>query len=248
MREHLNLICWTVPLVAILLIGVSSPFSGAPPGDAASLRIVGASPDGSYLAYETFGVIDGAPLFYSYITVLDVQHNRWAEKPVRVEVGETGSLANARSMAREQASDKLRKYNIREHELDNERLHLLVNQLFTDVGADPHRVRFSVGTPNIGVYHELYDMDLVQYPAGSTCENFGEAKLLELTVGRSDSGASSVLQRDTRLPESRGCALDYRIERVYHVPPRRLVVFLNVMVPGFEGRSMRYMAVSGQLP
>jgi predicted secreted protein len=57
-----------------------------------------------------------------------------------------------------------------------------------------------------------------------------------------------VLQADKKLPKSRDCPMDYRIESVYLYQQRYLAVFLNMFLPRFEGQDMRYLVVTGELP
>jgi predicted secreted protein len=58
--------------------------------------------------------------------------------------------------------------------------------------------------------------------------------------------ASKVLQKDTTLPASRGCALRYRMRDVY-LYSGIVAVFIIVYMQGFEGPDMRYMTVTRKL-
>ena len=222
-------------------------------GDAAQLQILGVSADKRYLAFEEFGEVDGGPAYYSNVFVVDVLQNAWAAPPVRTRAeGDTASIATVRRTTHEKAEAVLRRFAI-DRAAGPSAVTTVLNHLFSDTGVDPHAVEFAVGAPGIGVYSESYQLRLTESDAGFDCDYFGPARMMSLSIRRADSDIDHVLQRDVALPESRGCVLAYRIESAHLVGhdtsgQRSFVAFLNVMVPGFEGRSMRYMAVSGVLP
>jgi predicted secreted protein len=220
-------------------------------GDLAELSVFGVSSDSRYIAFEEFGVMDGGPVHYSRVVILDAEANAWAATPVDVRIeGDSGSLAAVRAAALERAEPLLRRFGITRtgsYGLGG----LVVNHLFSDTGVDPHVVEFAVGASEVGQYSDRYVLRLTEADAGHDCDYFGRARMMTLTIAvvdNGDHGQETELQRDDVLPASRGCALAYRIERVYILGPKFVVAFLNVMIPGFEGRSMRYMAVGGTLP
>ncbi len=214
-----------------------------PRGDAAELNVLGFSPDGQHFAFESYGVIDGGPVPWAQLTVLRIPDNRWVVRPFYEEdASDVLPVDSLRQRVHLRADSVLREIGITS---GNTGAHLISHR-FTDTGVDPHHAQFAVGMPGVGQYHELYDLVLTETEDG-TCENFGPRKRLRLTVQRVGAAVPQVLQADTYVPASRGCPVAYRIAEVYLYREQYLVVLLNMMVPGFEGRSMRYLAVSGVL-
>ena len=222
-------------------------------GDAAQLEILGVSGDKRFLAFEEFGVVDGGPAYYSNVFVLDVIGNASAAPPVRTSAeGDSASIETVRRATHEESEPVIRQFAI-DIAAGASTVTTVLNHLFSDTGVDPHVAEFAVGTPGVGVYSESFQLRLSESNAGFDCDYFGPARMMSLSIRRTESDIDHVLQRDAALPESRGCVLAYRIESVHLVGhdtngQRSFVAFLNVMVPGFEGRSMRYIAVSGVLP
>lgn len=212
-------------------------------GDESSYEIIGFSADGRYLAYQTSGMHSGGPVYWSKIYFLDVSHNTWAAPPVgHTGDGEPATWQAVVDEVRTRADSTLKALHIVDGNVGRQ----YVNHLFSDSGVDPYQVRFFTGEKLTGGYFEEYDVTLKETIDGS-CDDFGPRKRLELAVANVGSGKKNVLQRDTNVPASRGCPLGYRIADVY-VYQTNVIVFLNVMSPGWEGRNMRFMCVTGALP
>jgi len=65
---------------------------------------------------------------------------------------------------------------------------------------------------------------------------------------------SQVLQADSSIPDSRGCAFEYVIREVYFYqrftgvePVEKVAVFLNSYKPGFEGPDSEWLVVTGAI-
>jgi hypothetical protein len=74
----------------------------------------------------------------------------------------------------------------------------------------------------------------------------GSPKMFKLTLSYNE-GQTQVLQEDKRLPPTRGCPLNYRIQDVYmyeYEKKQYIAILLNVISAGFEGQDMRYLAVT----
>ncbi len=232
-------------LTTLLLCGVGNvrQCQSASLGDAAELEVIGFSEDGKYLAYETFGLIEGGPVYWSQILLIDVERNSWAAPPVQwFAENENISLGQVRDSVRLRADSLLDSFHIVRGNVGRQ----YVSHLFTDSGVDPHRAQFYTGEKRTGGYFEEYELVLKEFEAGA-CSEFGAKKKLRLTIKNLMIGRERVLQNDSEVPQSRGCPLAYRIQEV-RVFQTRLIVFINVMLPGWEGQSMRFMSVTGMLP
>ena len=234
MRHHRTVMA-SLSLVALMLVSAIP----SPRGDAATLDVIGFSEDGRFLAFEQHGEIEARPAYWSEFYFIEVARNAWAAPPVRF--ADAQMLPDSvRAHSRRRAQPLLDSLGIR---TGNRGQHLLSHR-FTDTGVDPHKAQFVIGTPpRIGKFFESFDLTLTPWDAGSMCGDFGTAKLFRLTL-RPQHGEEIILQEDVRLPKSRGCPLDYRIQDVY-LYNRTLAVFLNMMLPGWEGHDMRYLVVTG---
>ena len=122
----------------------------------------------------------------------------------------------------------------------------------TERGADPHMMIAGTraAAPALGPTVELR-LSETPVPRPANCpEGFGTIQGFRLTL--THDGETRVLNDDTRLPDSRGCALRYRIDRlVVHYPEEmgRPVFAVLVLVEriGFEGPDGRYIAITGRL-
>lgn len=231
-------------VLLVLLLGFDAVASDTQlSGDEASYQIIGFSADGRYLAYQTGGMHSGGPVYWSEIYFLDVIHNTWAAPPVSYTGdGEPTTWKDVKDEVRSRADSTLEVLKIVEGNVGRQ----YVSHLFSDTGVDPHRTRFFTGEKLTGGYFEEYDVILTETVDGS-CDDFGSRVKLELAVTNIRSDEKNVLQKDQKVPASRGCPLSYRIADVY-VYQTSIIVFLNVMTPGWEGRNMRYMCITGKLP
>jgi Predicted secreted protein (DUF2259) len=75
------------------------------------------------------------------------------------------------------------------------------------------------------------------------CEYGGAKFELRLKALYSKDKNDRVLHKDPTLPPSRGCVESYSMQNVY-LYNNRIAVFLNVHLPGFEGKDMRYLVVT----
>lgn len=258
-------------LATLLSLGLCSQTALA--ADAAQLDWRGFSPDGRYLAFEQYGIHDGSAMPYAEIYLIDVQKNAYLSKPIEApkaaelgpdELAEIG-LAGLREQAQAAAQKALGKYKLEQGEPGT----TLIYHPLHDIGANPDQVDFSPQLPLGGVSAVRYRLELeeTEDESGSVdCFDLGKAKRFTLSLTNldllesqqraqekgekplSEANPRHILQADKSLPKSRGCVLDYRIERVYLYQDKALAVFLNQMKPGFEGQNMRYMVVTGTLP
>ncbi len=230
-------------VAALLCVYVSASSVGAVAGDAASYEIIGFSKDGRYMAYQTSGLMEAGPTFWSKIFFIDVHHNTWAAAPVSlVADGEQTTYKDVSERVYRMADSSISALGI----VHGNTARQYINHLFTDSGVEHHSAKFATGEMYTGGYFEEYELVILETEDGS-CDDFGPRVKIELTIKNIASEETTTLQKDNKVPESRGCPLHYRIEDVY-VRDSNVIVFVNVMIPGWEGRSMRYMCITGTLP
>jgi predicted secreted protein len=216
-------------------------------GDRALADFIGYSSNGRYFAFEEFGVHDGSGFAYSNIYVVDLTTDSWVVgTPVRGEAkDETADLAAIRAEAQSDARPALEAMGIT--------VAAEIAALVGDgvPGNDGTSLRF--GSPSFvapGAVSGDYELRLSSFPAVavSPCQEwFGQPPLgYELNITAA-GGSTRLLHRDTTLPRSRGCPLQYRIYGV--VLPFEAgsiahgIAIISVYPGGFEGPDRRFIAV-----
>jgi predicted secreted protein len=208
-----------------------------------NLHFIGFSDNGKYMAFEAYGISDGSGHGYSKITMLNVARNSWVSAPIKTGT-ETDMFTEqqARTNNRAKASAKLAELGI----VDGVTGTHVVSRKITDLTATSGPVRFAqfvASSFQIGDY----ELNLTEMPVtSSSCavHTPPARKIFELSLKNRETNSTQVLQKDTRLPSSRYCPKAYRIAEVF-MHEKKLVVFLNMFNPGFEGDSMSYLAVTG---
>ncbi|TYC52326.1 DUF2259 domain-containing protein [Rhodobacterales bacterium] len=233
-----------------------APFlvTDAEAGDLAEVNVLGFSPAGDFFAFEQFGFEDGSGFPYSHIFVIDVLGDSWvAPSPFRLTDGSDpgppevadAELAAVRKENLDSASALLQEKRIGESGT------MVGFSPRTELSADPHRMRVSARDRGIAP-PEVIDLTMNEIPLPSErCNGFGieDTKGFRLTMLH--EGVTRVLNNDASLPESRGCALGYRIERVITYYPQEappvFVILVQMAIYGFEGPDHRYLAIAGRL-
>lgn len=223
--------------------------------DAATLHFIGFSEDGKYLAFEQFGMADGVGAAYAELHLIDVENNAYA---VPLFQQKPDGEVSAQAESEEQAIALVRQANRQAAQADLEKLQLenthsglqVIAHPLTDLSADPLQVRFTPHLPLAGHAYDEYLLRLQETELEQDCYGLGNAKIFSLSVRSKDQtqAQATSLQADQRLPKSRGCPLGYRISHVYVYKEKYLAVFINMLLPGFEGQDMRYLVVTGLLP
>ncbi len=240
MKKYLRL-----AVLLIILTFSTSIFAG----DYANLNFIGFSKDGKYLAFEEYGIGDGAGFPYSNFYFVSVEKNSFAAAPVKVFIeNESATQAQARAKAKTLAAKTMTKLKI---VAGNTGTHL-VSHLLTDLTLDerapntPEIIRFAefvTSNHRAGDYQLALDSTLTKT---KDCETYGfETFKMNLSLINKETNAVSILQKDAELPKARGCVMSYRIQDVF-VSGQYLAVFLNINLPGFEGPDMRFLAVTGK--
>lgn len=229
--------------LALLLTGIVSP---AAAGDFAEREIIGFSPDGARFAFEEFGVQDGSGFPYCNVFVIDTATDSWhSGAPIRRLIeDETARIPTVCGTARTDAAPLLTGID--------DRGALLASNPITESGRDPYAVTFKrhpeqlLPNPDWTLRLEKIPLPAQGLPIDDADATFGFRLTLETPDGK------RVLHEDTKLPASRGIALDYRIhDVVIRQPfgqPATLAVLVMVLRKGFEGPDGRYLAVTANLP
>lgn len=232
----------------LVFIVVLSLAANCVAGDFTTLNVIGFSRDGRYLAFEEYGIQDGSGFPYANIYFIDTAKNAYAAPRVAVTIKkESASEITAQKSSTFLAAKKLRQLGIVKGNVGK----LLVSHLMTDLTfdgeGDKSVIKFA---EEIGsMYHRGdYELMITQTPIKTKdCEVFeDETKMLELKLTNKEEDTIKFLQKDTTLPSSRGCAMDYRIQDVY-LYKDFIAIFIGVFTRGFEGPDMRFMAVTGKL-
>lgn len=242
-------------MLAICMLTALLAPQAALAGDYARTEILGFSGDGAHFAFEEYGIQDGSGFPWSNLYVIDVARDSWvAGSPFRRldEVDDSQPLDFDAELARTRAANHEAARAAVETVAISGAGATVAHNPPTERGADPHLM--IAGTrataPAIGPTVELRLTETpVQRPANCP-EGFGTIQGFRLTL--THDGETRVLNDDTRLPDSRGCALRYRIDRlVMHYPQEmgRPVFAVLVLVErvGFEGPDGRYIAITGRL-
>jgi predicted secreted protein len=210
-------------------------------GDRALIDFIGYSPDGRYFAFEEYGVQDGSGFPYASVFVVDLRADKWvAGSPYRITLErEDAAVADARMAAHEAAAGKLSSLDV------SVPADLVALNGDGEPGNDGHELAF--GGPGFGTDapRDVRTLTLETFPANSPtpCESYTGEKGLGYALML--DGVE--LHRDTTLPQSRGCPLDYRLFGV--VMPadwsgaEAAVAIVAAYPFGFEGPDRRFLAV-----
>ncbi len=229
-----------------LLAGTIAP---ALAGDRALFDPIGYSADGRYFAFEEFGIQDGSGFAYSNIYVIDIPADSWAEgTPIRLRLDDEGEpMIAVREQNRAEAEPVLSGLEIA--------VPAEIIALIGDGAFDPEAAALDFGLPGYGPgqVRESFTLGLETFDmpgarAGTEpCETYldGPAQGYALTLA--GDGEFRELHRDSRLPQSRGCVVTYRLHGV--VAPMNAqdldagLAIISTYPFGFEGPDRRFLAV-----
>ncbi|OQW92526.1 MAG: hypothetical protein BWK79_14445 [Beggiatoa sp. IS2] len=169
--------------------------------------------------------------------------------------GEPDKAKEGEEIHEDVSVDSVRQDNLKQAESQLETLKIIkgnqgkhvISHLLTDVGAEPLIAKFSTGVPLGGASYKTYTLTLEERKGEAECFEVGEAKMFTLSLTNEGEKKTKILQEDKIIPKSRSCPLRYRIQDVYLYHEEFIIVFLNVFKLGFEGESMRYLAITGTL-
>jgi len=230
---------WVSGLLALAL--TAGP---AMAGDRALIDLIGYSADANYLAFEEYGIQDGSGFAYSNIYLVNLVEDAWVVgTPFRLQAGdETTGLPQVRAELMAKASETLATLRI-----EVPAVPLALN----GDGAPGPGQALEFGLPGYGLnpIEDIVGLELSSFPTTSTapCVEWFSAEPLGYQLSITAAGETSVRHRDTALPRSRGCPLNYRLYGV--VAPymaastANAVAIISVYSYGFEGPDRRFIAV-----
>lgn len=232
-------------LLALLLLAIAPALAG----DRALLNVIGYSQDGSYIAFEEFGVRDGSGGFYSHIFVVDLGKDSWVKgSPYSIETtGDDGddkrSLADVRKAVMAMAAPTIAALKI---DVPAETLNLL-----PDGVPDMDGKSMVVDTPSCCGSNDVDTSIELRLKLATFPSKMAEQCMVDEAVGYSLTvdywdGTSAVVHTDgDTLPKSRSCPQDYRLYSV--VTPFQSgfnrVAFISTYPFDFEGVSRRFLVV-----
>jgi predicted secreted protein len=211
-------------------------------GDRAQFNPIGFSADGRYFAFEEYGIQDGSGFPFSTTYIVDLPADKWASgTPYRLRHNdETVSIGELRRLAAADMTRSLTKLGI-----DFPGSIIALNG-DGEPDAQPQSLRF--GRPGYGLDpvqdERLLELEVYDLPSGADCAVIdNQTKGFALTL----DGAE--IARDAgKLPQSRGCVMDYRLYAVvtpadFENVPGDGVAIVSVYPFGFEGPDRRFIAV-----
>lgn len=240
--------------LALVLFACVFSFA-ASAGDTAKFHLLGFSKNGSFFAFEQYGIQDGSGFPYSEIFVIDVIGDTWVKpspfrlrKDIEANLGNQSDsvLTETRSENRLAAQTLLREVGIAG------KGEIVGFNPRTELNSDPHQMVVAA-REHFQMEDERVDLALTQYPLHSAeCASYGaETQGFKLTMTRSNGTPLRILNQDSTVPKSRRCPLAYRIERFVtffpHEAPPVFAVLIQMESFGFEGPDRRYLAITGRL-
>lgn len=216
-------------------------FSTSYASDIAQLSIVGFSKNAKFFAFEQFGSHESSNENYADLFILEVEKNDFAIKPFQ-QTSAQKSVNELRELNKTKAKLKLKELQLLKPEMGN---HLLSRPL-TDLSGSPYQVEFSLQPTLAGSSSDIYLLNLETKETTQECFGLGKAKIFTLTLKGKNDNQIQTLQKDTQLPASRGCPLDYRLAEIVSYQDK-IVVFINMFFAGSEGHNMRYLAVTAHI-
>ena len=215
--------------------------------DTYNFKILGFSKDNRTVAIADTVVQDGSGEGVADVSVIDIANNRVL---VHVNARDESEDKSTEKKALETALSKvdLAGYGI---EIGKSLGTTVLNRLPTDLGTDVIFAAQGYGDWGSTDYGR-YSLTVTKKPAGATAackEKEDRPALMTLTLKsvKAVKPVSMVLQSDSRLPSSRGCASDYRVSRVIR-SGKALVVVVDYLTPGFEGGDKQHMVVTTTKP
>lgn len=221
-------------------------------GDRAGINFIGYSTNGSYFAYEEFGIQDGSGFAYANLYVLDLNAKSWVKgAPFHVVAeNDASTIASTLGAVRAQAQPLLNELDI------GEPVDIAALNADGALGVNVRSLRFGKPGHEMADPEQDYELTLSAIEDGvdpPKCAAWGEEHVSGFSLSLTVNGKASEVYRDAAVPESRGCPRGYRLYAV--VTPfdslasfspdltPGMVAIVSVYSMGFEGTDRRFIAV-----
>lgn len=242
---HYNNMIRAIFILAWIVFTSAAGFAG----DTAQRNILGFSSNGTWFAFEEYGISDGSGAPFANIFVLNLDQDKWAKgTPIRINFGEdVAPVSVARNKAMTKAKPILDKLGITEPGT------LLASNPVTEISANPRRIDFYRNKNLAAPANKLsYVLKELEFPENVTCKSFDvDVRGFSLSLTKGGAPLTQVY-KDKDVPASRRCPMSYAISDVieYNTSsgPTRHVVLVHMFVKGFEGPDSRFLAVPVTLP
>lgn len=231
---------WAI-FICVMLTALPGPVLA---GDRALARVIGYSDNLRYFAFEEFGIQDVSGRAYSTFYVVDLKDNRWVVgTPVGVIAeSDSESLTEVRARASKEVAPRLADLKM------DVPAELMAANGAGAPDADPYSLSFGLpGLTYPDAVRGNFTVKLAVFPAesGSPCIESFAKKAVGFALTVSDSGTERDVYRDSVLPRSRACPVDYRLSAIY-LPFRatdisRSVALISVFVNGTGGTNRRFI-------
>ncbi len=216
-------------------------FSTSNASDVAQLSMIGFSKNAKFFAFEQFGTHESSNENYADLTILDIDKNDFVIKPFQQNSMQK-PVEELREINKNKAKLKLKELQLLKPEMGNR----LLSRPLTDLSGSPYQVEFSLQPTLAGSSSDVYLLNLETKETDQECFGLGKAKIFTLTLKGKNDNQIEILQKDTQLPTSRGCPLDYRLAEIISYQDK-IVIFINMFFAGSEGHNMRYLAVTAHI-
>ncbi|MEM8838764.1 MAG: DUF2259 domain-containing protein [Pseudomonadota bacterium] len=221
-------------------------------GYVSELNIIGFTENGSVFVYEEYGVQDGSGFPFARRHYIDTATDSYLPgMPIRVLLNdETRTVKEARFVARQEAESLT---GLRDLDLIGNPGSQRAFNPVSEVNSDPHRVVFYPETVfRLRAKPLVLRLSEKRFPAPEMC-SFATDQIRGFDlflINEFDGGGERALNEDLRVPESRGCALGYKIGgvQVYYPEGEKPVLIALIIVErvGFEGSDFHWLAVAAR--
>lgn len=197
-------------------------------GDVSQCEFKGFSKDLKYCAFETYGIQDGSGFPYCEIYIINVDRNAYQIKPFEYCNYDNNDLVKTRKVVMDMSMPFFEKYGVD----DSQKGVLIFNN-----PKDSYSCNFQVG-------NKKCSLKLLEKELDDPTTDFVREKIFELQL--TVDGKTTILQRDSKLPESRGCPYKYRLLSAYY-HTNKIAVFVEYEDYGFEGPNLRQLLVTDRI-
>lgn len=234
---------WRFTLLWSLLLGVTMAHA-----QTARFHLLGLSADGQFLAFEVYGIIDATNHPLSEIYFVNTEKNSYAAPMIAVrgdrDEPDKNMVAEVRRSTLQQAMPVLQSLNITPGDTG------ISDAPFRRTNTELSLVTFGLakGLPERKI--ELTLREIPMQAEWKTCKQGTKGIALSLSAQNAKGDTTkTVLQNDTKVPESRLCPVSYQIEDAVFSEHGHIIVVLSYRnaFPNLIGHTLDYMVVTGQI-